>query len=156
MNERPIWRPNVLSPEEWSRLSREEQIQWWKAHSPPPGPAPHPLEVAEWYEQGIITELEISSFVFIRLTRENVDEFFDGFPTELLDEVRRRADRLPAESDDAAWSRLVKIESGCYAPWVSDEEIRQIADERERAFRRGLQIFREFAANRQLDAERGP
>ena len=116
MKQRIIWRPNSFSIEEWDRLSREEQIRWWKDREPKPGLPRHPLEVAGLYERGVVTKHEVGTFVFLRLTDENVHEFLEGFPVDLLTEVQSHADRLPADDDDKAWGELVFFVAACYSP----------------------------------------
>jgi hypothetical protein len=64
--ERLIWRPNEVSPDEWDRLSRNQQIQWWKDHATPPKPPPHPLRAVALYHEGKITRSEIPFLVFGR------------------------------------------------------------------------------------------
>lgn len=144
MNERQIWRPNSLTPEEWGNLSREQQITWWKDRegNREPSPAILPLRAVRLYHKGIITRAEFPSFVFGRITEDNVQEFLDGCPSIELQQLRDEANRLPATDDKEGWSQLISIESACYAPWVTDEEILQGQQERSRRFREGVQVFR--------------
>src|SRR4051794_27763418 len=124
MNERLIYRPNSFTPEEWDALSRDQQIKWWKDQTSrePKGLPIHPLRAVRLYRKGIITQAEILSVAFMHLTEENMQEFLDGCPAEVLQKLQETVDLLPANDDDQGWSQLVSIEAGSYAPWVTDEE----------------------------------
>jgi hypothetical protein len=144
MNERHIWRPNSFTPEEWEKLSREQQITWWKdqVEPEPKGPAIHPLWAVRGYAKGIITKAECLAFVFTRLTEGNEKEFLVGCPADVLRQLQEEADRLPANDDDQGWGQLISIESACYFPWVTDQEIQQGQKETRRRFREGVAVFR--------------
>ena len=144
MNERLIWRPNAFTPEEWDKLSRDQQIVWWKDQEDreQKGPPMHPLRATRLYRKGIITEAEISTFVFVHLTEENVQEFLDACPADFLQQLREKAGQLPANDDNQGWGQLVSIEGVSYLSWVSGEEIQQRQQERRRRFREGVQTFR--------------
>ena len=141
MNERPIWRPNSFTVEEWENLGREEQVQWWKAQNIRSPPAP-PSKGIELYLKGAITLIELPGFVFGRLTLQNVEQFLLTCPADVLELLRRQSDRLPAEDDDEGWGTMRTFRSGCYAPWVSEEEIKESQLESDRRFRQGLKVFR--------------
>ena len=71
MHELPrIYRPNAITPEDWAKLSREQQIQWWKDREPRNLPAPDPARGVELYNTGIITKAELPCFVFEPLEKK--------------------------------------------------------------------------------------
>jgi hypothetical protein len=147
MNERLIWRPNALTPDEWDNLTREQQIKWWKdqENREPKIPSPNPLWAAQLYRQGKITKADVSTIVFENLTEKNLWKFLDGCPADVLQELREVADQYPADDNIQAWEKLVSIAIACYAPWVSVEEIRQGQQERRLRFRQGIRLFRTHA-----------
>jgi hypothetical protein len=145
MSDGPIWRPNSVSPAEWDRRSREQQIEWWKAKERN-RPAADPLRVADLYHKGIITEAEISAFVFEKLTEENVQSFLDRCPSDVLLQLRQDSESLPADGDDPGWAKLLRFGIVCYAPWVTEQEIRHGQQERDRRFRQGVQVFRAYGS----------
>jgi hypothetical protein len=143
MTQRPIHRPNSFTPEEWDRLSREEQIQWWEKQQPE---AEHlgPFEAVLLYRKGHLTAGELPVFVFDHLTDEHGRKLFAASPYEVLQLLRRTAASLPADDDEEGWRQLVRIESVCYPPWVTEEEIRRSRQDRDRRFREGVRIFRKL------------
>lgn len=141
MSERPIWRPNSFTVEEWENLGREEQVRWWKAQDLASPPAP-PSKGIELYLKGVITLMELPSFVFERLTLQNVEQFLTTCPADVLELLRRQSDRLPAEDDHEGWGTMLTIQPGCYVPCVSEAEIRESELECNRRFRQGLKAFR--------------
>jgi hypothetical protein len=141
MSERPIWRPNSFTPDEWNRLSREDQIRWWKDRQPKPQRL-DPMKAIRLFRMGTITALEMPGFVFVNLTKENVQQFLGGCPSEELQVLRQKAASLPANADEEGWSRLVSIQSACHDPWVTEDEIRQDRQETDRRFRQGVELFR--------------
>ena len=136
MKDRPILRPNAISPNEWDNLSRENQIQWWKDHSTPTKPS-HPLRAITLYKKGMIAKSEIPIFVFERLTVDNVREFIEGCPTELLTLLQAKAKKLPADDDDDGWKNVIIHHGAKYAPWIPMEDIREAEEESDRRYREG-------------------
>ena len=100
-----------------------------------------PSKGIELYLKGAITQSELPIFVFERLTQQNVEQFLATCPADVLELLRRHADRLPAEGDDG-WGKFRTFHMGSYAPWVSAEEIRESELESDRRFRQGLKVFR--------------
>lgn len=141
MSEIPIWQPNSFTVQAWEALGREEQIRWWKAQDIGSPPAPPSVGV-ELYLKGVITLMELPSFVFERLTLQNVEQFLATCPADVLEILRRQSDRLPTEDDHEGWGTMLTIRPGCYAPWVSEAEIRESELESDRHFRQGLKAFR--------------
>ena len=130
--ERLIWRPNEVSPDEWDRLSRDGQIHWWRDHIPPTKPRPHPLRAISLYQEGTTTRSEIPIFVFEKLTEDNVGEFIAGCPEAVQEILQLHAEQLPADDDEDGWSH----------PWVSAEDIRRAEAESNRRYREGVRMFR--------------
>lgn len=111
MNDTPIERPDSVPLDEWARLSREEQSDWWSAdrarrfdevrrHTDPV------LGVVELYKQGITTKQEAANAVYGRLTSGNVEEFLAACPEELLEHILRDMDSYPEDDDDGQWARI--------------------------------------------------
>ncbi len=148
MAERTIWRPNSISPEDWEKLSQDEQIKWWNEYQPKPGPTQHPLHLLKWYTRGIFTGPEFASRVWERLTEENIGEFLDGCPEECLLILQENSDRLPADDDDQGWQQLITIRGGCYSRWVTKEESEQALKKERQASREGLRVFRKVTKAR--------
>lgn len=142
MKDRPIWRPNTISAEDWDNLSREEQIRWWKDNSPSAKPL-HPLTAITQYQDGKITKFEIPIYVLERLTVDNVKVFTDGCPPEFLKLLQAEADKLPADDDDDGWGNVPIFHIATYAPWVSAEDIKKANAERVEPYREGVRLFRE-------------
>ena len=138
-----IWRPNAITPEDWAKLSREQQIRWWKKVREPRNlPAPDPARGVELYSTGIITKAELPCFVFERLTEENVQGFMDSCPPDIVLYLRDDVRRLPPDDYDEGWRQLISIGGVLYAPWVTEEEIRKSQEESSRRFREGVRLFR--------------
>ena len=141
MSDRLIYRPNHFTPDEWDNLSREQQIRWWKDRQPKRS-SPHPRKGLRLYAKGTITKAEIPGFVFDNLTEDNLEEFIGSCPEDVLQLLRNTAASFPADGDDQGWSQLVRIQGVCYPPWVTQEEIRQELQERDRRFREGVRVLR--------------
>ena len=139
--ERPIWRPNSFTVEAWDNLGREEQIRWWEAQETR-SPPPEPSKGVEAYLKGTISRAELPTIIFERLTLTNVNEFLTTCPADVLEFLRMPADELPADGDDEGWGKLISILGGCYAPWVTNEEIRDSQLDSARQFRQGVHVFR--------------
>src|SRR5207253_8311413 len=122
--ERIIWRPNAISPEEWDKMTREEQIQWYRdeATRAPKAPPPHPLVWQQHYLEGRISEGELWSDVFQHLTENNVEEFITGCCPKVLDILSRKAEEMPGDIDEYGWTQYVIARMILYAPWVAPEE----------------------------------
>jgi len=151
--EHPIWRPNSFTSDEWNKLSREEQIRWWKAQDseheePRERPSQHPLRAIEMYQDGIIAKAELPTFVFERLTPDNATEFVAECPSEFVVQLQERVNDLPGDDDDEGWSSLISIRGVLYAPWVTEEEIRAAEDEQDKRFRSGVRVFRNAVQRR--------
>jgi hypothetical protein len=144
MDERLIWRPNAITPDEWDNLGRDQQIKWWKDHTDrePKSTAIHPFRAAQLLREGLITKARFSRFVFQHLTDENVQEFLDAISADVLQQLREEADLLPANDDTPCWDGMIHIESGFYPPWVSADEIKLSEDKRRLDFRHGVHVFR--------------
>ncbi len=82
----------------------------------PKSSAIHPLKAVRQFCKGIITKAELSSFVFDRLTKENVQEFLDGCPADILQYLKESANRFPANEDNQGWDQLICIEGASYFP----------------------------------------
>lgn len=137
-----IFRPNAIAVKEWEKLSREQQIQWWKDREPRNLPAPDPARGVELYNAGIITQAELPCFVFERLTKDNVREFMDSCPPDIVLYLRDSARRLPPDDYNDGWRQLISVGGVLYEPWVTEEEIRQGQEENSRRFREGVRLFR--------------
>lgn len=99
------------------------------------------------YQDGMITKTGIPVFVFEHLTPDNVGEFIDSWPTELLTLLQAAGKKLPAEDDeddDDGWKNVNIHHGGTYAPWVPVEEIREAEAENDRRYREGVRLFREY------------
>lgn len=140
MNERLIPRPNAFSIESWEALSREEQIRWWKAQ-PQPERRPFTSATIPRLER-MCNWAELMITVFENLTEDNVQEVLAGCPPHIFLALRKESDELPLDSDDDGWNRLLFGKAICYAPWVTDDEIREFELESRRSFRDGVRLFR--------------
>jgi hypothetical protein len=143
VKERLIYCPNCFTLDEWEKLSREEQIQWWRdqrAKEPPRLPV-QPLTVVRNYERGMLTDMSFGPILFSHLTAENIHEFLKSCPADVLNQLREYASRLPPDGDPG-WSDFIMVSSACYPPWVTEEEILQSQRDRDRRFHDGLRIFR--------------
>ena len=138
-----VWRPNSISPTEWDRLTREEQLHWWSKNSSSQPPRSHPLRAVELYNTGLMTESEVPNFVFERLTDENVNEFMAGCSSAVREILRAQVQQLPADQDESGWKRFVICRGFTYAPWVPIEEIQREQEELDRSYRHGVRLFRE-------------
>ena len=137
-----IYRPNAIASEDWAKLSREQQVQWWKDREPKTRAPSKPIRGIELYNTGIITKAELPCFVFERLTEENVQGFMDSCPPDIVFYLRDNVRRLPPDDYDEGWRQLISIGGVLYAPWVTEEEIRQSQEESSRRFREGVRLFR--------------
>jgi hypothetical protein len=140
-----IWRPNCFSPQEWDRLSRDEQIHWWRDQTTPSGLPLDPIKVVELYRRGVITLNEFTISVFKYMTESNILDFLRDCPEDLLIALRKESDRLPADDDAPGWGRLITISSASYVPWVTPEEIERCREEQRARYRDGLRLFRKAA-----------
>lgn len=147
-----IWRPNGFTPEEWRRLTRDQQARWWKDQESKEPVGREPLRAIDLYREGAIAKGETPSAVFRRLTEKNVREFLTHCAPDLLLLVREHAASLPADDDEERWGEVVHIFGGEYDPWVTVEEIRETEEEAQHRFREGLRVFRAHARDN-LDAE---
>lgn len=145
MKDRPIWRPNCFSTDQWEALSREEQVQWWnvenESQQAADGPR-SPSRAAELYTRGVITKTGAALYVFERITVENVNSFLATCPQEILQLVIDGARRLPSDHDDEWWKELRLSSGTSYAPWVSEEEVKSAEEELCKQLREGVRIFR--------------
>jgi hypothetical protein len=117
MKERLVWRPNNISPEQWEKLSRDEQISWWQEREPRPVcPPSHPSSFVKHYQQGILTAHEFALDLFESLTEENGAGFLETCPEDLLSLLQERAAAYPDAEDDEAWRQMMTIRAGCYPP----------------------------------------
>ncbi|WP_146115652.1 MULTISPECIES: hypothetical protein [Pirellulaceae] len=142
MNDRPIWRPNCFSIEQWEQLSREEQIDWWNASQQTLDGTRSPNHAADLYARGVITKNEVFLYVFERITVENVKSFLVTCPQEILNWVMDGANRLPSDGDDKGWDEFGLTSGRTYAPWLSDAEVRSAEEEHRKQLREGVRIFR--------------
>lgn len=143
MKERIIDRPHSFTVEEWEKLSREDQINWWRTQSQKSDDrSPHPLRFVQLYEEGTITKNEMLNAVFERLIAENVREFLNGCSTEVLRNLRQEVAKLVAEFPEEGWGDLMRTQGCVYAPWVTKEEIRRHEEERNRRYFEGIKNFR--------------
>ena len=118
--ERLIWRPNEIPLEEWEAKPREEQIRWWKDHQPPPPAKPHMGRAITLYNKGHVTQHEFCSFVAEAAVPEEIEDFVQKCPPELMEILKRQLAEYGA--DESEWPRT--FQRACYAPWVTAEEIR--------------------------------
>lgn len=144
-NERILWRPNGVSPEEWARLGREGQIAWYRNQPRSSGPPAHPLSAVTGYLRGMLTRAEFVTSAFERLTAENATEFLEGCPEDLLQFLRERALTLPADDDDPGWGRFVIFAISVQDPWGAPAEIEASREAQMRRFRAGVRVYRSLA-----------
>jgi hypothetical protein len=119
--ERIIWRPNSIAPEIWEAMSREKQFAWWKSQ---PGDAPpkrHMKTAIGQYYRGIILRSEFPDAVFRRATLDEIDEFLNECPADLLLTLKESLDAYG--EDESAWPHFLC--SACFPPWVTQKEIEE-------------------------------
>lgn len=146
MNDRPIWRPNCFSPEQWQSLSREEQIHWWTEKNggqQAEDGARSPNRATDLYARGVITKKDVPLYVFERITVENVKSFFVFTPQEIRELVIDAASQLPPDGDEKGWNDLRQLSGRSYAPWVSNAEVMSADEAQHRQLREGVRIFRD-------------
>jgi hypothetical protein len=138
--ERPIWRPNEIPLVEWEAMSREGQSRWWKAHQPPLPQKSHMKSAIKRYLRGIITKQEFCILVAKSAVREEIAEFVQGCPPELLAAVREcLAEYGP---DDSTWPRIFCIR--CYAPWLTAEQITEAERQEQAQMWDGVRLLKEY------------
>jgi hypothetical protein len=143
MTQRIIWCPSCFSYEEWKKLSREEQIQWWRDRQPPlQALSPDPWRVVRCYQKGQITNHELRISVFQNLRDENVREFLCCCPDEILVHLYSAVKELPADDDDESWGKFVIGVAAAFPPWISEEEMLAEQRARVRLYREGVRLFR--------------
>jgi hypothetical protein len=138
--ERLIWRPNEIPLEEWEAMPREEQIRWWKDHQLPPPAKPHMTSAVTLYKKGHITQHEFCSFVARIAIPEEIEEFIQKCPPELMEVLKGQlADYGPDESN---WPRTLR--SACYAPWVTAEEIEDLQHREQEQIWNGVRLLKTY------------
>jgi hypothetical protein len=141
-NERLIWHPNEISPEEWNELSREQQIQWWRDRQPKHVPVKNPLRHINYFKEGKQTLVGVIAGIFDHLTDENIMEFIDNCPAEVMHALISKAETMPPDGDDNGWEQVLVFSGACYAPWVTAEEIKESERRQRQDFRDGIRVFR--------------
>src|SRR5262249_52846271 len=111
-------------PDGWSQLSTEAQIDIWKSVmertiSEPTGTLP--IRIAALYSRGVITVAELSYSVFCALRAENVDNFLEKCPPEVLSEIATVIKNLPNDDDESGWPRYGSTSNPRYPRWLTDE-----------------------------------
>ena len=146
--ERLLWRPNEISREEWEAMSRADQIKWWKDHQDKtPYTKPHMIEAVELYNKGFITQMEFSSFVAKSIAPEELEEFIQACPPDLLAVLK---ESLASYGDDETkWPRTFSIAS--YVPWITTEEINESRRQEQEQIWRGVRILKEYFRRRSKD-----
>lgn len=138
--ERLIWRPNAVSPEAWEAMSREEQINWWKAQRSPARPKSHVKEAISHYAKGHFTEIDFVTFVSEHVEPEEIEEFVRACPPDLLAILR---DALADYGEDeSVWPRT--FHAGSHFPWVTPEEIGESTRRKQEQIWRGVRLLKEY------------
>jgi hypothetical protein len=124
--ERLIWRPNEIPLDQWERMSREDQIKWWKDHQEQdsqeqPPPKPHMKKAISLYDRGEITQTEFCTWVMKYAALEEIEEFVRVCPPELMSKLKEDLDQHG--QDETKWPRTYYMAS--YAPWVTAEAIEE-------------------------------
>jgi hypothetical protein len=139
-NQRIIWRPNEIPLEQWEAMSRADQIQWWKDRQGPPDPRPQMKKAIRLYHRGIITQHEFPQFVAKWATPDEIESFVRDCPAELLARLHEELDHYGP--DETRWPRT--FHSGCYAPWVTPEEIKEAQRQEQESIWNGMRLLKAY------------
>jgi hypothetical protein len=142
--ERLIWRPNGISLDQWEKMSREDQIKWWKDHQEKdrqesPRPKPHMKEAISLYDRGVITQTEFCVRVAKSAALEEIGEFVRECPPELMSTLKEDLDQYGP--DESRWPRYYSIAS--FWPWVTPEEIEESRRREQEQIWNGVRLLKE-------------
>jgi hypothetical protein len=141
--ERLIWRPNAIPLDVWQAMSREDQIDWWKAQpQAPAGPKPHMKGAIAQYKKGAITDGEFLGLVCKLAAPEEIDEFMRVCPADMLATLKEFL--ATYGEDEKTWPRT--FYSACYFPWVTAEEIEESRRLQQKQIWDGLRILKKYLA----------
>jgi hypothetical protein len=140
--ERPIWRPNEIPPLEWERIPRADQIKWWKDREPSPGKKLPMKRAVQLFRRGVITLLEFSAWVIANAAEDEIEEFVQICPPDLMAALQETLARAPADGDAEGWASRIFIHTRVYAPWVTQEEIKESERRDHEQYWAGVKLLR--------------
>ena len=112
-------------PEGWSELDTVAQVETWKSvmeKSLLESPPTIPIRLASLYKRGVITLTEFNYQVFHHALREeNVDDFLDECPPDVLNELTTIIAKLPGDDDESGWPQFGSSADPRYPNWLTDE-----------------------------------
>jgi len=91
------------------------------------------------YNTGHITQHELCSFVAKIAVPEEIEEFIQKCPSELMEVLTRQLAEYGA--DESKWPRTFCAR--CFAPWVTAEEIRESERREQEQIWNGVRLLKE-------------
>ena len=89
------------------------------------------------YEEGIITQTELKLQLFRSLTEENVQEFLQESPRDILEEMIREINRAPCTDEEWEAALVFSV-----SMWTHSADIKKYHDQLKSEWRRGVEILR--------------
>jgi hypothetical protein len=97
MAEKMIFRPNGISADEWGKLTKEEQLRWWKEwreRQPERSPEEHVRMILKEWKRGVLRDHEAVEYIFDKVPVE-CDWLFRQIPPEFETVVKKTVDQHP-------------------------------------------------------------
>jgi hypothetical protein len=142
--ERLIWRPNVIPPDVWEAMTREDQIGWWKSRPEElPKSKRHMNEAIAQYNKGFLTVDDFVCLVCKLAVPGEVEEFVSACPAELISALKESLANYG--DDENTWPRT--FHSACYAPWETPQEIEESARQEQQRIWDGVRLLKKWAKN---------
>lgn len=97
MKERLIFRPNSITVEVWEKLTREEQLRWWKEQrqsTPERSPEEHVRMVLKEWKRGVLRDHEAVEYIFNKIPIE-CEWLFLQIPPEFETILKKSVNQHP-------------------------------------------------------------